>query len=36
MDEWIKLLDEGDFLDVIYKDFMKAYDMVPHKRLIKC
>ena len=28
-------LDEDDPLDVIYLDFAKAFDKVPHKRLIK-
>ena len=30
-----KVLDEGDPLDIIYLDFAKAFDKVPHKRLIK-
>ena len=34
MDEWTKILDGGDFLDVAYMDFMKAFDTVPHKRLL--
>ena len=28
-------LDQGDDLDVIYLDFCKAFDKVPHKRLLK-
>ena len=30
-----KVLDEGDPLDIIYLDFAKVFDKVPHKRLIK-
>ena len=30
-----KFLDQGDPLDVIYLDFAKAFDKVPHKRLVK-
>ena len=30
-----KVLDEGDPLDIIYLDFAKAFDKVPHKRLIR-
>ena len=35
MDEWTKILDEGGSIDIIYMDFMKAFDMVPHRRLLK-
>ena len=35
LDKWTETLDNGDSLDVIYCDFMKAFDKVPHKRLIK-
>ena len=30
---WSKILDEGGSLDVVYCDFMKAFDKVPHRRL---
>ena len=32
--EWMKNLDEGLVTDVAYMDFRKAFDAVPHKRLI--
>ena len=35
MDKWYKILDEGGCIDVIYCDFMKAFDKVPHRRLLK-
>ena len=31
---WTDILDEGGLIDSIYCDFMKAFDKVPHKRLI--
>ena len=31
---WTEILDQGGELDVIYCDFMKAFDKVPHRRLI--
>ena len=34
MDEWTTALEEGSSLDVIYMDFKKAFDSVPHSRLI--
>ena len=34
MDEWSKILDEGNTVDVIYTDFSKAFDTVPHGRLL--
>ena len=33
--EWTKQLDEGNSLDVIYLDYAKAFDSVPHIRLLK-
>ena len=34
IDSWTKALDRGESVDVVYLDFMKAFDIVPHKRLI--
>lgn len=34
MDKWTATLDEGLALDVVYCDFMKAFDRVPHRRLL--
>ena len=34
LDVWTKVLDEGGCVDVIYMDFQKAFDTVPHRRLI--
>ena len=34
MDEWTEVLDRGGKLDVIYCDFRKAFDTVPHRRLM--
>ena len=33
-EDWTKLLDEGLNVDVVYTDFMKAFDKVPHQRLL--
>ena len=33
MEEWSKMIEEGDCFDVIYTDFSKAFDSVPHERL---
>ena len=34
MDDWTKQLDSGGQIDVIYTDFAKAFDTVPHHRLL--
>ena len=34
LEDWTKSLDEGGEIDVIFMDFMKAFDKVPHRRLI--
>ena len=33
-EEITKWVDEGSLVDVIYLDFQKAFDKVPHQRLI--
>ena len=34
MEIWTRALDNGHAIDTIYLDFMKAFDTVPHRRLI--
>ena len=34
LDDWTEMLEGGGQIDVIYTDFEKAFDRVPHKRLI--
>ena len=33
LEEWTKLVEEGEAFGVIYTDFSKAFDSVAHKRL---
>ena len=34
MDEWTESLDKGINIDSVYMDYQKAFDTVPHRRLI--
>jgi hypothetical protein len=34
MDIWTQMFEEGDGIDVVYLDFRKAFDSVPHQRLM--
>ena len=34
LDKWTEILDQGGVIDVIYCDFMKAFDKVPHNCLL--
>ena len=35
LDKWTELLDAGDPIDVVYLDFAKAFNTVPHLRLLE-
>ena len=35
MDSWTEVVDEGGSVDVIYTDFQKAFDSVPHRQLMR-
>ena len=35
MENWNDILHTGDAVDVLYVDFKKAFDLVPHIRLLK-
>ena len=35
VDKWTEILDKGGVIDVIYCDFQKAFDTVPHKGQIE-
>ena len=34
LDKWKDAIEQGDSVDAIYLDFAKAFDMVPHQRLL--
>jgi hypothetical protein len=34
LDEWTEILDNGGSIDIIYTDFKKAFNTVPHRRLL--
>ena len=34
LDIWTEALEQGLSIDVIYMDFRKAFDVVPHRRLV--
>ena len=34
IDDWLVNLENGNQIDVIYTDFEKAFNKVPHKRLL--
>jgi hypothetical protein len=35
MQRWLEVLDSGEAIDIVYLDFRKAFDTVPHERLLK-
>ena len=35
LDDWAEIMDNNGQVDIIYMDFMKAFDQVPYKRLLQ-
>jgi len=35
LEAWTRILDSGYGVDAIYLDYKKAFDMVPHRRLLQ-
>jgi len=35
LEAWTRIIEEGLGLDVIYLDYRKAFDTVPHRRLLQ-
>ena len=36
LDKWTEALDNGNSIDVVYMDYMKAFDTVPHRLIDWC
>ena len=34
LDNWTSIIDDGGSVDVVYMDYMKTFDRVPHGRLL--
>ena len=35
MESWTDMIEMGQSIDIIYTDFAKAFDKVPHQRLLR-